>query len=402
MNQIAETASGKGKNLKILSIIGTRPEAIKMASVLKELDLYPGRILSKLCVTAQHRELLDQMLRTFNLRPDYDLDIMRSDQSPAGVASATISMLEPILEEFKPDWVLVQGDTTSAMAASLVSQYAQVKVGHIEAGLRTQDPRNPFPEEMNRKVIGSVASLHFAPTIRAKENLLREGVAEESIKITGNTGIDSLFWAVNQIETEDDAVKVIVPEAQKYIDHNKKSILVTAHRRENQGKPLEDICLALKQIADKYKNDVEVIFPVHMNPLVNNPVHRILGNLSNILLIPPADYLQTVFLMKHAYLILTDSGGIQEEAPALGKPVLVLRNVTERVETIQNGTSCLVGTDTEFIVKEVSKFIEEEEYYKEKAKPIYFYGDGKAAKRIVSILMGEDPSPFVQNPREIF
>ena len=386
------------RKLKILSIFGTRPEAIKLASVLRELDNHPERIISQVCITAQHRELLDQVLELFDIRPDYDLDIMQANQTPTEVASLSLSKLAPILQSLAPDWVLVQGDTTTAMAASLAANYAQVKVGHIEAGLRTQDRWNPFPEEINRKIIGAIASQHFAPTESAKDNLIREGLLEEDIYVTGNTGVDALLWAENRQHTNH-VSSAAIEEAIKHgilknLDVTKKMILVTAHRRENQGKPLEDICLALKEIAEKYVNDVQIIYPVHLNPAVQEPVHRLIGNLPNIILILPADYLSLVYLMKMAYIILTDSGGIQEEAPALGKPVLVLRKVTERPEAIEFGTGCIVGTDRKEIVKKTITLLEDKAYYTKMAKPNYHYGDGRAANRIVEVLLGKNTTPF--------
>ena len=369
-----------------------------MAPLLIEFDRHPDRIVSQVCITAQHRELLDQVLNLFDIQPDIDLDVMRKGQTPTDVASITLSKLGPIIQNEEPDWVLVQGDTTTAMAASLAAFYAQVKVGHIEAGLRTQDRWNPFPEEINRKIIGAIASLHFAPTESAKDNLLLEGVHEDNVFVTGNTGVDALLWAVNRQQATyapaDVIGKAIKDSVLKNFNVNKKMILVTAHRRENQGKPLEDICQALITIAEGYVNDVQIIFPVHLNPEVYEPVHRLLKDIPNIILIPPVDYFLSIYLLKRAYLVLTDSGGIQEEAPALGIPVLVLRNVTERFESIESGTSCLVGTNCEKIVKKVTKLLEDTEYYKSMAKPNYLYGDGHAAKRIRKILLGEKPSSF--------
>lgn len=386
------------KKIKILSIFGTRPEAIKMAPVLKEFNRHPDRIISQVCITAQHRELLDQVLKLFDIQPDIDLDVMRKGQTLTDVASITLSKLGPIIQNEEPDWVLVQGDTTTAMAASLAAFYAQVKVGHIEAGLRTQDRWNPFPEEINRKIIGAIASLHFAPTESAKDNLLLEGVHEDNIFITGNTGVDALLWAVNHqqstLVSADVIEKAIKHGVLKNLNVNKKMILVTAHRRENQGKPLEDICRALIEIAERYVNDVQIIFPVHLNPEIYEPVHRLLEDIPNIILIPPVDYFLSTYLLKQAYLVLTDSGGIQEEATTLGIPVLALRNVTERYESIESGTGCLVGTNCEKIVKKVTELLEDAEYYKSMAKPNYLYGDGHAAKRIRKILLGENISSF--------
>ena len=390
------------KRIKILSIFGTRPEAIKLAPVIKEFNKYPDRIVSQVCITAQHRELLDQVLDLFDIQPGIDLDVMRKDQTPADVASITLSKLGPIIQNEEPDWVLVQGDTTTAMAASLAASYAQVKVGHIEAGLRTQDHWNPFPEEINRKIIGAIASLHFAPTEAAKENLLLEGVHEDNIIVTGNTGVDALLWAVNRqqttLDSEDPYKEAIKDGVLKKLNLNKKMIFVTAHRRENHGKPLEEICLALQEIVERYMNEVQIVFPVHLNPEVYEPAHRLLGDIPNIILIPPVDYYLSIYLLKQAYLILTDSGGIQEEASALGIPVLVLRNVTERFESIESGTSCLVGTNCEKIVNKVTELLENGEYYKSMAKPSNTYGDGQAAIRIRKILLGESTSSFTVEP----
>jgi len=390
------------KRIKILSIFGTRPEAIKLAPVIKEFNKYPDRIVSQVCITAQHRELLDQVLDLFDIQPGIDLDVMRKDQTLADVASITLSKLGPIIQNEEPDWVLVQGDTTTAMAASLAASYAQVKVGHIEAGLRTQDHWNPFPEEINRKIIGAIASLHFAPTEAAKENLLLEGVHEDNIIVTGNTGVDALLWAVNRqqttLDSEDPYKEAIKDGVLKKLNLNKKMIFVTAHRRENHGKPLEEICLALQEIVEKYMNEVQIVFPVHLNPEVYEPAHRLLGDIPNIILIPPVDYYLSIYLLKQAYLILTDSGGIQEEASALGIPVLVLRNVTERFESIESGTSCLVGTNCEKIVNKVTELLENGEYYKSMAKPSNTYGDGQAAIRIRKILLGESTSSFTVEP----
>jgi len=387
------------KKIKILSIFGTRPEAIKMAPVLKELDKYPDRIISQVCATAQHRDLLDQVLGLFEIQPDYDLGVMQSSQTPTEVASLTLSKLGPIIQNEEPDWVLVQGDTTTAMAASIAAFYAQVKVGHIEAGLRTQDRWNPFPEEINRKIIGAIANLHFTPTESAKHNLILEGIQGEDIFVTGNTGIDALLWVLNQQLSTPAMMSAIENRVKqgdlKGIDVIKKMILVTAHRRENHGKPLEEICQALKEIARRYVDEVQIIYPVHLSPAINETVYRLLGSVPNIMLVPPVDYFLLVYLMKQTYLILTDSGGIQEEAPALGKPVLVLRNVTERMESFASGTNCLVGTDCERIIKEVTRLLEDAEYYKILSKSKYFYGDGHAAKRVVKILLGEEPSPFI-------
>ncbi|MGC8810744.1 MAG: non-hydrolyzing UDP-N-acetylglucosamine 2-epimerase [bacterium] len=386
--------------LKILSVFGTRPEAIKMAPVIRELQsrsqVQPVGV--KVCVTAQHREMLDQVLRLFEITPDYDLDIMEENQTPTQVASGVLARLEPILQKEKPDWVLVQGDTTTVTAASLAAFYTGVKLGHVEAGLRTQDKWRPFPEEINRRVAGVIADLHFAPTDQASKNLIKEGVPKEKIIVTGNPVIDALQWVSSQ---------PCPPEVESLLNAGGKilnskfeirNILVTAHRRENFGQPLENICLALQDLINHYNNQLHIIYPVHLNPRVWEPVHNLLSGFPNITLIPPLDYLPLVHLMKRAYLILTDSGGIQEEAPGLGKPVLVLREVTERPEAVEAGTVKVVGTDREKIVAEASLLIDRPEEYGKMAKAVNPYGDGRASQRIVSALLGEQVEPFVPSP----
>jgi UDP-N-acetylglucosamine 2-epimerase (non-hydrolysing) len=376
-----------------------------MAPVLRELNKYPERINSQVCITAQHRDLLDQVLELFDIRPDHDLDVMRKSQAPAEVASLILSKLDPILQSTTPDWVLVQGDTTTAMTASLAAFYARAKVGHVEAGLRTQDRWNPFPEEINRKIIGAIANFHYAPTESAKQNLMKEGVHEENILVTGNPGIDALLWVASQQSSSRDTKSTIEQRINngdfKGFAVDKKTILVTAHRRENHGKPLENICLALKEIAERKGDDVQIIYPVHLSPAVQGPVHQLIGNLPNIILVSPVDYLSFVYLMQRAYLIMTDSGGIQEEASTLGKPILVLRNITERSETIEFGTGCLVGTKQKEIVKKTIKLLEDKTEYSRMAKPNYSYGDGQAAKRIVEDLLGENPTPFTPGTRRL-
>ena len=367
---------------KVLSIFGTRPEAIKMAPVVRELAKHPNRITSKVCVTAQHREMLDQVLDLFGITPDYDLNLMKAGQSPTQVASLVLAQLEPILKQEQPDWVLVQGDTTTVMAASIAAFYARVKVGHVEAGLRTFDKWQPFPEEINRKIAGATADLHFAPTEQSRENLLREGVPDENIMVTGNTVIDAIHWVAEQ--------PFDLGSLTLNLSTDKKLILVTAHRRENFGQPIENICLALREIAEGYRDAVQIVYPVHLNPNIQGPVYRLLGNTPNITLLPPLDYLPLVHLMKHATLVLTDSGGIQEEAPGLGKPVLVLRDVTERPEAVQAGTVRLVGTDSDTIMAELSDLIVSRTNYERMAQAVNPYGDGHAARRIVGALQEED------------
>jgi len=366
--------------LKVLFIFGTRPEAIKMAPVVREHEKYSDRITSKVCVTAQHREMLDQVLDLFKITPDYDLNLMQAGQSPTQVASLVLAQLEPILQAEQFDWVLVQGDTTTVMAASIAAFYARVRVGHVEAGLRTFDKWQPFPEEINRKIAGVIADLHFAPTEQSRKNLLREGVPDENIRVTGNTVIDALHWVAHQ--------PFDLSSLNLTLSAEIKLILVTAHRRENFGQPIEKICLALKEIAEHYRGEVHIVYPVHLNPNIQEPVYRLLGNTPNITLLPPLDYLPLVHLMKRAYLVLTDSGGIQEEAPGLGKPVLVLREVTERPEAVEEGAVYLTGTDREKIVTETIRLLEDSKYYDQMAQAVNPYGDGIAARRIVAALLG--------------
>ena len=376
------------KKLRIMSVFGTRPEAIKMAPVIRELAKYPDRITISVCVTAQHRQMLDQVLGLFDIHPDYDLDIMQESQTPTQVAAGVLTFLEPVLQREKPEWVLIQGDTTTTMAASVAAYYARVKVGHVEAGLRTHDKWQPFPEEINRRIAGVVADLHFAPTERSRQNLLREGVPNENILVTGNPVIDALHWVAEQ-PLDHGIVGLNLQQA--------RLILVTAHRRENFGKPLENICVALRKIAERYGDQVQIVYPVHLNPNVQEPVNRLLKGIDNITLLPPLDYLPLVWLMKQAYLVLTDSGGIQEEAPGLGKPVLVLREVTERPEAVDAGTVKLVGTDRTSILDATIRLMEDAGEYQKMATAINPYGDGQAANRIVKALLGEG-MPAFQSP----
>ena len=361
--------------INVLSIFGTRPEAIKMAPVVKELGKHPDQIRSTVCVTAQHRQMLDQVLDLFAIEPDYDLDLMREGQSLSGLTARVFSALDPVLVEEAPDWVLVQGDTTTVMAASLAAFYHHIKVGHVEAGLRTFDKRQPFPEEINRRIAGVVADLHFAPTETSRANLLREGVDPESIQVTGNPVIDALRIAAEMPYDLDGGELAGIP-------WEKRVLLVTAHRRENFGEPLENICRALVELTQRFP-DIQVVYPVHLNPRVRGPVYQILGEIEGINLLPPLDYLPLVQLMKRSYLVLTDSGGIQEEAPGLGKPVLVLREKTERPEAVEAGTVRLVGTDQEVILREAARLLEEPDHYQKMSQAVNPYGDGKAAERIV-------------------
>ena len=371
---------------KVLTIFGTRPEAIKLAPVIRELERQAGDggPESIVCVTAQHRQMLDQVLELFGIVPDYDLNVMEGNQTPTQVAAAVLARLEPILRDVRPDWVLVQGDTTTVAAASLAAFYARTRVGHVEAGLRTHDKWQPFPEEINRRVAGVIADLHFAPTERARQNLLAEGVPAERILVTGNPVIDALQWVAAQPlgEGEPGFDRELLEKGDGRL------ILVTAHRRENLGAPLENICLALRDLAERYEGRLRIVYPVHLNPNVWGPVHRLLGGVRNITLTPPLDYLPLVHLLKRVHLVLTDSGGIQEEAPGLGKPVLVLREVTERPEAVEAGTVRLVGTDRARVVAETVRLLEDEEAYARMARAVNPYGDGKAAGRIVGGLLG--------------
>jgi len=364
--------------LKILSVFGTRPEAVKMAPVVKLLEKTAG-IESKVCVTAQHRQMLDQVLNLFEIQPDYDLDLMRDNQSLAQLSANIFTHLDPVLDDFKPDWVLAQGDTTTVAITSLLSYFRRIKFGHVEAGLRTHDKWQPFPEEVNRRIAGVTADMHFAPTEWSRNNLLREGVEESLIKVTGNTVIDALQFVSKQPEPEE--IRQLVKEKLA----SSRLILVTAHRRENFGLPMEGICLALKELAQE--EGVEIVYPVHLNPNVQEPVNRILKGVDHITLLPPLDYLPLVHLMKHATIILTDSGGIQEEAPAFGVPTLVLRDVTERPEGVQAGTLKLVGTETSHIVQEAKRLLYDKSAHAQMAKAANPYGDGHAAEKIIHALL---------------
>lgn len=363
--------------MKVLSVFGTRPEAVKMAPVVKRLAEAAG-VESRVCVTAQHRQMLDQVLTLFNIQPEYDLNLMRDNQSLAELSASIFTNLDPVLEDFKPDWVLAQGDTTTVAITSLLTYFRRIKFGHVEAGLRTHDKWQPFPEEINRRVAGVTADLHFAPTEWSKQNLLREGVDEKIIKVTGNPVIDALHFVSQQTEPEE--ISHLVQEAE-----GRKIILVTAHRRENFGEPLENICQAILQIAGR--GDVEIIYPAHLNPNVQEPVNRLLKDKKHITLLSPLDYLPLVHLMKHSALILTDSGGIQEEAPAFGIPTLVLREVTERPEGVAAGTLKLVGTDTGRIVQETTRLLSDDSMYAKMSKAANPYGDGHTADKIIQILL---------------
>ena len=363
---------------KIITIFGTRPEAIKMAPLIKELEKRED-IESKVCVTAQHREMLDQVLELFDIKPDFDLNIMQTKQTLTGITNRVLEGLEEVFIEEKPDMILVHGDTTTTFAGSLAAFYQQIKVGHVEAGLRTFNKYFPFPEEMNRKLTGSLADLHFAPTKGSKENLLREGIKENDIYITGNTVIDAMKHTVeeNYIFENDEL---------NNIDFSKKVIMITAHRRENWGEGIQNICIALNKIVEE-NSDVELVYLVHLNPVVKDVVFERLGGKERIHLLSPLDTKETHNLMNKSFMVMTDSGGLQEEAPHLGKPVLVLRDVTERPEAVEAGTVKLVGTDIDQIVNEANELLRNPEAYLKMSKSINPYGDGIASKRIVEAIL---------------
>jgi UDP-N-acetylglucosamine 2-epimerase (non-hydrolysing) len=373
--------------MKILSVFGTRPEAIKMSPILRLLK-QTGGIEARVCVTAQHRQMLDQALELFGIKPDYDLDLMRDGQSLAQLSAGIFTHLDPVLEKFTPDWILAVGDTTTVLNTSLLAFYRQIKFGHVEAGLRTHNKWHPFPEEINRRIATVTADLHFAPTEWSKGNLLREGVDPAKIYVTGNSVIDALKFVAKQEEPREitELLKRLeIRELETGGSAIKRLILVTAHRRENFGEPMENICRALRELATR--EDIEIVYPVHLNPNVQEPVNRILKDVKRITLLPPLDYLPLVHLMKHAKLILTDSGGIQEEAPSFGIPVLVMRETTERPEGVDAGTLKLVGTETDRITEEANRLLDDESAYAQMAKAANPYGDGHAAERIVEALL---------------
>lgn len=369
--------------MKVLTVFGTRPEAIKMAPLVHALARDP-HFEAKVCVTAQHREMLDQVLKLFSIVPDYDLNIMQPGQGLTEITCRILEGLKPVLESFKPDVVLVHGDTTTTMAASLAAFYQRIPVGHVEAGLRTGDLSSPWPEEGNRTLTGHLATYHFAPTETSRQNLLRENIADNRITITGNTVIDALFWVRARV-LSDEALRNELTQRYPFLANGKKMILVTGHRRESFGRGFEQICHALAEIAAN-NPDVQIVYPVHLNPNVSEPVNRILGHVENVMLIEPQDYLPFVWLMNRAWLILTDSGGIQEEAPSLGKPVLVMREMTERPEAVSAGTVCLVGTDSQRIVNEVTRLLHDESAWQAMSRAHNPYGDGQACHRILSAL----------------
>jgi UDP-N-acetylglucosamine 2-epimerase (non-hydrolysing) len=379
---------------KILIIFGTRPEAIKMAPLIKEFQKHIDIFDTKVCVTAQHREMMDQVLKIFGIKPDYDLNIMTPDQDLYDITSKVMLSMRTVLKEEKPDIVFVHGDTTTAMATAISAFYQKIKIAHVEAGLRTYNLFSPWPEEMNRQLTDRICDYYFAPTERSKNNLLSENIKNSRIIITGNTVIDALLMIIDIIKKNEELQKVIrndiMQKGYNIISaENRKIILVTGHRRENFGEGFINICEALKKIALYHKN-FDIVYPVHLNPNVQKPVYELLKNIKNIYLIPPLDYAPFVYLMQRSYLILTDSGGIQEEAPSLGKPVLVMRNTTERPEAVEAGGVKLVGTDVSAIVENVRKIIEDEATYYKMAQAHNPYGDGNACKIIIESLIGAD------------
>ncbi len=361
--------------VKVLVVFGTRPEAVKMAPIVKALKKDEEHFMTKICVTAQHRDMLDQVLRIFDIEPDYDLNIFESGQTLTQITCRALIGLEGVIEEYKPDLILVQGDTTTVFSGALAAFYHQVKIGHVEAGLRSGNLYSPYPEEANRMLTGILTDFHFAPTNTSRNNLLREGYDENKIFITGNTSIDALSWVIDKnYKFEQDLINKI--------DFDKKVILLTAHRRENIGEPMENIFSALRDIAKKYK-DVEIIYPMHLNPKVREIANKIFKDMDCVHLIEPLDYLPFTNLMNKCYLVVTDSGGIQEEAPSLGKPVLVVRKETERPEGIEAGTAKLLGTEYDNIYDTLDLLLSDEEEYEKMAKAVNPYGDGKAAEYII-------------------
>ena len=379
----------------IMLVFGTRPEAIKMCPLVKEFQKYPNEFRTVVCVTGQHREMLDQVLSIFDIKPDYDLNIMKQGQDLTDVTARVLTGMRDVFASCRPDVVLVHGDTTTSTASALAAFYQQIPVGHVEAGLRTHNIYSPWPEEMNRQITGRIATYNFAPTPLSKSNLLREAVAEESITVTGNTVIDALYWVVNKIKED----KVLNEELQNFLAQagyditrladGKKLVLITGHRRENFGDGFINMCTAIRDLTQKYP-DVDFVYPMHLNPNVRKPIHEVFGedlsNLGNMFFIEPLEYLSFVYLMEKSNIVLTDSGGIQEEAPGLGKPVLVMRDTTERPEALEAGTVKLVGTDYDKIVNEVSLLLEDQAHYDAMSKAVNPYGDGLACGRIVDTL----------------
>lgn len=380
---------------KIMLVFGTRPEAIKMAPLVKEFQKHPERFETIVCVTGQHREMLDQVLHIFEIKPDYDLNIMKQGQELYDVTARVLIGMRDVLKEAQPDVVLVHGDTTTSTAAALAAFYQQIPVGHVEAGLRTHNIYSPWPEEMNRQITGRIATYHFAPTPLSRQNLLAEGVKEDQIAVTGNTVIDALYMVVDKIKRDkalDAELEALLKNAGYDVNRladGKKLVLITGHRRENFGEGFIHMCTAIKDLTQKYP-DVDFVYPMHLNPNVRKPIHEVFGedlsSFGNMFFIEPLEYLIFVYLMEKSTIVLTDSGGIQEEAPGLGKPVLVMRDTTERPEALEAGTVKLVGTNYEIIVREVSELINVQDYYDRMSKAVNPYGDGMACSRIVKIL----------------
>lgn len=379
---------------KIMLVFGTRPEAIKMAPLVKEFQKYPDKFETIVCVTGQHRQMLDQVLEIFDIKPNYDLNIMKPGQDLYDVTSRVLTGMRDVLDKAKPDVVLVHGDTTTSMAAALAAFYKQIPVGHVEAGLRTHNIYSPWPEEMNRQITGRIAEYNFAPTPLSRENLLVENVEDSKITVTGNTVIDALYWVVNKMKNDpklDTKLQKILKDAGydvHRLSYRKKLVLITGHRRENFGDGFISMCKAIKTLTEKYP-DVDFVYPMHLNPNVRKPIHEVFGEnlygLGNMFFIEPLEYLSFVYLMEKSNIVLTDSGGIQEEAPGLGKPVLVMRDTTERPEALEAGTVKLVGTDYNKIITEVSKLLDDSEYYDTMSKAVNPYGDGKACERIITV-----------------
>ena len=380
---------------KVMLVFGTRPEAIKMAPLVKEFQKQPKRIETVVCVTGQHREMLDQVLKIFDIKPDYDLNIMKQGQDLYDVTARVLTGMRDVLKEVKPDVVLVHGDTTTSTAAALAAFYQQIPVGHVEAGLRTHNIYSPWPEEMNRLLTGRLATYHFSPTPLSRNNLIKESVDDRNIIITGNTVIDALYWVVDKIKNNkelDNELEDILSKAGydvNRLNNGKKLVLITGHRRENFGDGFINMCTAIKDLTVKYP-DLDFVYPMHLNPNVRKPIHEVFGEnlsgLKNMFFIEPLEYLSFVYLMEKSSIVLTDSGGIQEEAPGLGKPVLVMRDTTERPEALEAGTVKLVGTDCDKIVNEVSALLDDRVYYNQMSKAVNPYGDGLACERIIAFI----------------
>lgn len=391
---------------KIMLVFGTRPEAIKMAPLVKEFQKHSDKFQTIICVTGQHRQMLDQVLEIFDIKPDYDLNIMKQGQDLYDVTARVLTGMRDVLKEAQPDVVLVHGDTTTSTAAALAAFYQQIPVGHVEAGLRTHNIYSPWPEEMNRQITGRIAEYDFAPTTLSRANLIAEGVSEDKITVTGNTVIDALYWVVDKIKNTPSLDKELTDELAKAgydiprLSNGKKLVLITGHRRENFGEGFISMCKAIKALTEKYP-EVDFVYPMHLNPNVRKPIHEVFGenlkSLVNMFFIEPLEYLSFVYLMEKSNIVLTDSGGIQEEAPGLGKPVLVMRDTTERPEALEAGTVKLVGTDYCTIVNEVSALLDDQAHYDSMSKAVNPYGDGKACERIVTIFFNTEQNGIIDS-----